>query len=89
MLWTEGERREFPEDTEEITPADETAEIESSDESEDERDDADDTEYGESRYTRKSRHLPRIEDEGDASSVGTGLRDAIIGSNNKRGGGSA
>jgi hypothetical protein len=47
----------------------------------------DDEEYGESRYARKSRHLPRIED--DHGSPAVGLRDAILGAHNKRKGGSA
>ena len=35
--------------------------------------------YGESRYARKSRSLPRIEDgEKDSKSSGSGLRNAII-----------
>jgi hypothetical protein len=38
---------------------------------------------GESRYTRKGRRLPRI-DEGDSKSSGSGLRNAIISGNKHR-----
>jgi hypothetical protein len=45
-------------------------------------------EYGESRYARKSRHLPSIEADHGSPSTGSGLRNAIIGAQGKRGDGS-
>jgi hypothetical protein len=41
---------------------------------------------GESRYARKGRRLPRIEDgDGNAQASGSGLRNAIISGNKRRG----
>ena len=47
-----------------------------------------DEEYGESRYSRKSRHLPTLEADHAPPSTGSGLRSAIIRVPNKRGDGS-
>ena len=91
MLWKGDSETGEPEkvDTEEIVEAEPSA-AESSDDAEPPAAaETDEEKVGESRYARKSRHLPRIEEDGEATSTGTGLRDAIIGSHHKRGGGSA
>jgi hypothetical protein len=87
MLWAE-EEAEVDKDTEVIEELADVAEDSSSEDTEaDEKDpDSNDDGFGESRYARKSRHLPHLED-GPESQSGSGLRNAIIGVT-KRGGSS-
>ncbi|MEA2002506.1 MAG: hypothetical protein U9N84_11590 [Actinomycetota bacterium] len=102
MLWHgEPGDEEAPMDTEVIEEADDAPVVDaelSADDDVSEQDDedaepktepGDGSKYGESRYARKSSHLPRIESDSDSPSTGAGLRNAIIGVHNKRGGGSA
>ena len=74
---------ETPESVE--TPGSDAAEASETDAAEESEDPE---EYGESRYARKSRHLPSIEADHGSPSTGSGLRNAIIGAPGKRGDGS-
>ena len=89
MLWSDDEgpdgETEVIEELAE-TAEESTAEPETESSSESDEEDPEDESFGESRYARKSRHLPHLEDGADTQS-GSGLRDAIIGVT-KRGGSS-
>jgi hypothetical protein len=90
MLWT-SDGNGTPEDTEvieeiEVTPIVEAEVAQEEPEAPKQSKEGTGDDVGESRYARKSRHLPRIGDEDGSSSTGSGLRNAII--QPKRGDGS-